>query len=91
MEINKKFRDDLDMAQDFYTGNIQEINNRKIAKLAKLSGAPQSKSAGISMNVRLGDEIEKGELLYILHAETNGELNYALEYYENHDDIITIQ
>ena len=31
-EINKKFRDDLDMAQDFYSGNIQEINNRKIAK-----------------------------------------------------------
>jgi thymidine phosphorylase len=43
------------------------------------------------MNVRLGDVIEKGELLYKLHAETNGELNYALAYYENHDDIITIQ
>ena len=72
-------------------GKVKKINNRKIAKLAKLSGAPQSKLAGISMNVRLGDEIEKGGLLYILHAETNGELNYALEYYENHDDIITIQ
>ena len=32
VEINKKFRDDLDMAQDFYSGNIQEINNRKIEK-----------------------------------------------------------
>jgi len=72
-------------------GTVKKINNRKIAKLAKLSGAPQSKSAGISMNVRLGDEIEKGELLYKLHAETNGELNYALAYNENHDDIITIQ
>lgn len=72
-------------------GTVKKINNRKIAKLAKLSGAPQSKSAGISMNVRLGDELEKGELVYILHAETNGELNYALEYYENHDDIIEIE
>lgn len=72
-------------------GRIKKINNRKIAKLAKLSGAPQSKSAGISLNVRLGDEIEKGELLYRIHAESKGELNYALEYYENHDDIITIQ
>ena len=43
------------------------------------------------MNVRLGDEIEKGGLLYRLHAESNGELNYALEYYENHDDIIVIE
>ena len=72
-------------------GTVKKINNRKIAKLAKLSGAPQSKLAGISMNVRLDDEIEKGELLYRLHAETTGELNYALEYYENHDDIIEIE
>ncbi|MBT8314119.1 MAG: thymidine phosphorylase, partial [Maribacter sp.] len=71
-------------------GTVKKINNRKIAKLAKLSGAPQCKLAGISMNIQLGDEIEKGELLYKLHAETNGELNYALEYYENHDDIIQI-
>ena len=73
------------------SGTVKKINNRKIAKLAKLSGAPQSKLAGISMNVRLGDEIEKGGLLYRLHAESNGELNYALEYYENHDDIIVIE
>mgnify|MGYP003676837914 FL=1 len=73
------------------SGTVKKINNRKIAKLAKLSGAPQSKLAGISMNVRLGDAIDKGELLYKLHAETTGELNYALEYYENHDDIIEIE
>ncbi|NNE77236.1 MAG: thymidine phosphorylase family protein [Pricia sp.] len=72
-------------------GTVKKINNRKIAKLAKLSGAPQSKLAGISMNVHLGHKIEKGELLYKLHAETHGELNYALEYYQNHDDIIVIE
>jgi len=42
------------------------------------------------MNVQLDDKIEKGQLLYTLFAESEGELNYALEYYENHDDIITI-
>ncbi|HEA23708.1 MAG TPA: thymidine phosphorylase family protein [Pricia antarctica] len=73
------------------TGVLQRINNRNIAKLAKLSGAPQSKSAGILLNVHLNDEIEKGQLLYTLFAESQGELNYALEYYENHDDIITIE
>ncbi|MEQ8419221.1 MAG: thymidine phosphorylase family protein [Arenibacter algicola] len=72
------------------TGELQRINNRKISKLAKLSGAPQSKSAGILLNVHLNDKIEKGQLLYTLFAESEGELNYALEYYENHDDIITI-
>lgn len=71
-------------------GKIKKIDNRKIAKLAKLSGAPQSKTAGILLNVHLEEEIEKGQLLYTLYAESTGELNYALEYYENHDDIIQI-
>ena len=31
-DINKKFKDDLDMAQDFYSGNINEIENKKKAK-----------------------------------------------------------
>ena len=31
-KINKKFKDDLDMAQDFYSGNIEKMRNRKIAK-----------------------------------------------------------
>lgn len=71
-------------------GIITKINNRKIAQLAKLSGAPQSKSAGISLNIHLEEKIEKGQLLYTLYAESKGELNYALEYYGNHDDIIII-
>ncbi|SDD88608.1 thymidine phosphorylase [Pricia antarctica] len=73
------------------SGALKRIDNRKIAKLAKLSGAPQSKSAGILLNVHLNDEIEKGQLLYTLYAESQGELNYALEYYENHYDIISIE
>jgi len=31
-EINNKFKDDLDTAQDFYSRNIEEIENKKIAK-----------------------------------------------------------
>ncbi|WP_431128289.1 thymidine phosphorylase family protein [Flagellimonas flava] len=72
-------------------GIIKGIDNRKIAKLAKLSGAPQSKTAGILLNVRLNQEVEKGQLLYILYAESQGELNYALEYYDNQNDIIEIE
>ncbi|QHI36593.1 Pyrimidine-nucleoside phosphorylase [Kordia antarctica] len=71
-------------------GVLDRIDNRKIAKLAKLSGAPQSKSAGISLNVHLNDKIEKDQLLYTLYAESKGELNYAMEYKNNHNDIITI-
>lgn len=72
------------------SGVLQRIDNRKIAKLAKLSGAPQYKSAGILLNAHLGKQIEENQLLYTLYAESKGELNYALEYKNNHNDIITI-
>ncbi|RMA56777.1 thymidine phosphorylase family protein [Ulvibacter antarcticus] len=72
------------------SGILKRIDNRKIAKLAKLSGAPKSKSAGISLNVHLNDKIEKDQLLYTLYAESQGELNYALDYKNSHDDIIAI-
>jgi len=72
------------------SGILERIDNRKIAKLAKLSGAPQSKSAGISLSVHLNDKIEKDQLLYTLYAESKGELNYAMDYKNNHNDIITI-
>ena len=72
------------------SGVLQRIDNRKIAKLAKLSGAPQSKSAGILLNVHLNEKIEIDQLLYTIYAESKGELNYALEYKNNHNDIITI-
>ncbi|WP_025663246.1 thymidine phosphorylase family protein [Aquimarina megaterium] len=73
------------------SGVLQRIDNRKIAKLAKLSGAPQSKSAGILLNVHLNEKINKDQLLYTLFAESQGELNYALEYKNSHNDIITIK
>ena len=72
------------------SGVLTRIDNRKIAKLAKLSGAPHSKSAGILLNTHLGEKIEENQVLYTLFAESKGELNYALEYENNHNNILTI-
>ncbi len=72
------------------SGMLQRIDNRKIAKLAKLSGAPQSKAAGILLNVHLNENVEKGQLLFTLFSESKGELEYALEYNNAHNDILTV-
>ncbi|MEQ8624408.1 MAG: thymidine phosphorylase family protein [Vicingaceae bacterium] len=72
------------------SGTLKAIDNRKLAKLAKLSGAPQSPSAGILLKARLGDQIKKEQLLYTIYAESKGELDYALEYHKRHDNILTI-
>lgn len=71
-------------------GTLIRIDNRKIAKLAKLSGAPEYKASGILLNVHLGNTIKKGQLLYIIYAEAEGELKYALNYLKIHKDIMTI-
>ncbi|MFC3098349.1 thymidine phosphorylase family protein [Alteraurantiacibacter palmitatis] len=71
-------------------GHIVHIDNRKLARLAKLAGAPDAKAAGVLMNVRIGDEVGRGEPLIHLHAETGGELNYALDYAERNPDIVSL-
>ncbi|MBR9832422.1 thymidine phosphorylase family protein [bacterium] len=72
------------------SGTLKAIDNRKLAKLAKLSGAPQSPSAGILFKIHLGDQIKEEQLLYTIYAESKGELDYALEYQKRHDNILTI-
>jgi thymidine phosphorylase len=61
-------------------GLVVDIDNRRIARLAKLAGAPESKAAGVEMHVRLGDPVVVGQPLCTVHADAPGELAYALGY-----------
>jgi thymidine phosphorylase len=74
-----------------HAGRIVYINNRKLARLAKLAGAPEAKAAGVFMNVSLGQEIDKGQGMLDIHAETTGELAYALDYAARSPDIIEVE
>ncbi len=62
------------------TGIVGAIDNRRLAKVAKLCGAPDAKAAGVERHKWLGQLVERGEPLYTIHAETPGELDYALDY-----------
>jgi thymidine phosphorylase len=66
---------------------LAAIDNRKLAKLAKLAGAPEAKAAGLDLHVKLGDVVIAGQPLCTLHAEAPGELAYALNYAAVNDDI----
>lgn len=72
-------------------GRVAEIDNRRLGRLAKLAGAPDAKAAGVVLHVRLGDAVEAGEPLVTLHAETEGELEYGLEYAAANADLITVR
>ncbi|MBI2728732.1 MAG: thymidine phosphorylase family protein [Polaromonas sp.] len=63
-----------------HAGTVIAIDNRRLARIAKLAGAPTSACAGIDMNVQLGAVVERGQTLFTLHAASPGELAYAMEY-----------
>lgn len=71
-------------------GRIMCINNRQLARVAKLAGAPHDVTAGVLCRLREGDRIERGVPLFEVQAATRGELDYALDYAFSHPDILTI-
>ena len=73
-----------------FNGRVASINNRKLARAAKLAGAPDDKAAGLDLKVRLGDQVCQGEALFVLHTETIGELTYVLDYVHANPDIIEL-
>jgi thymidine phosphorylase len=72
------------------SGRVARIDNRRIARVAKLSGAPRAAAAGVDLHVRMGSAVARGEPLYTLHAESPGELAYALEYARRQRDIVIV-
>jgi len=71
-------------------GTVTAIDNRKLARLAKLAGAPQSPAAGVYLQVRLGDVVAAGQPLLQLHAQSPGELAYAMEYFHGAGAIVSV-
>ncbi|MCB0664744.1 MAG: thymidine phosphorylase family protein [Saprospiraceae bacterium] len=72
-------------------GKVISINNHLLAKVAKLAGAPAAKTAGLEIMVKTGCQVSKEALLFRIHAESKGELQYALDFIEKQNEIIEIQ
>ena len=73
-----------------FSGQITSMDNRRIAKAAKLAGAPTAPAAGIQLHTRVGDRVLAGQQLFTVHAQSHGELDYALHYIAGQHEIITI-
>jgi thymidine phosphorylase len=72
-------------------GRIAGIDNRRLARIAKLSGAPKARASGLELHAPIGSRVEKGQSLFTIHAEARGELDYALDYVEGQSDIVRIE
>jgi thymidine phosphorylase len=71
-------------------GRVRVIDNRRLARVAKLAGAPHAPSAGLELHARPDMEVAPGAPLFTVHAESRGELDYALSYVRVQPDIVRI-
>lgn len=72
-------------------GVVEAIDNRRLARVAKLAGAPHDLCAGLDVHVKLGQRVAAGQPLFTIHAESPGELGYAYTFVEGGPDIVAIE
>lgn len=82
-----RYRKDLLARAD---GIVAGMDNRRIARLAKLAGAPEDKAAGVEMHMRIGETVSRGIPLCTVHAQSPGELAYAMAYADANVDIFQL-
>ena len=74
--------------QSISDGTITEIDNRRIAMIAKIAGAPNDKAAGVDLLVNIGNQIRKNDVLFIIHSNSVEALETALAYFSSNYDLI---
>ncbi|MDQ2075299.1 thymidine phosphorylase family protein [Marinimicrobium sp. ABcell2] len=72
------------------SGTLRSMDNRRLAMLAKLAGAPESPVSGLRLRAKAGDRVAEGQPVATLFAATPGELAYALAYYRENRDMFQV-
>ena len=60
-------------------GKVKEINNHHLAEVCRVLGSPFIKGAGIYLDSKVGDKVEKGDVLFTLYTPSTFRLNLALK------------
>lgn len=81
------FRADVTAVQ---AGTVTSIHNRRLAKVAKLAGAPRAPLAGVEFLASLGTRVATGQTLFAIHAETQSELDYAMNFVASSEGIVIL-
>jgi len=73
-----------------HDGTVIGFDNRRLARVAKLAGAPRAAGAGLDLHVRRDDHVDRGQPLFTVYSEAPGELDYALQYLSGQSPIVFI-
>ena len=77
--------------ESLHHGQVVAIDNRRLASIAKLAGAPKAAAAGLTFHTPLGSFVSVGQPYLTIHAESPGELAYARAYAEAQENLISLQ
>jgi thymidine phosphorylase len=58
-------------------GKVGAIDNLRLARIARLAGAPQVSGAGVDLLRKVGDPVAGGQALYRIHARYPADLDFA--------------
>jgi thymidine phosphorylase len=60
-------------------GVVVSIDNLRMARIARLAGAPMDKGAGVDLCRKVGDEVRQGDALYAIYADFDSDFDFARE------------
>ena len=70
-------------------GTVTAVDCFRIARIAKLAGAPASQGAGIDLLKKIGDTVKQGEPLYRIHSAVESDFIFSTEM-ARHDSGYTV-
>jgi thymidine phosphorylase len=67
----------VDVVKAAKRGVVTAIDNFRLARIARLAGAPMDKGAGVDLLCKVGDKVAKGQALYRIHADFPADFQFA--------------
>lgn len=61
------------------SGYVGQIMNKALVRVARTAGSPKDKGAGLLLNKKVGNKVDKGETLFTIYSEHEWKLQEALK------------
>jgi AMP phosphorylase len=63
------------------SGIVTKVENKHVNKIAKLAGCPGIKVSGVEIGAKIGEPVQKGDILFTIYSNSEERLQDAVEYY----------
>ena len=60
-------------------GYLTYIKNKALVKIARAAGSPNDKGAGVILNVKAGNPVKKGDVLFTIYSDSESKLRDAVD------------